>query len=131
MENLDLRENRHTQRDYSMPFKLKVVEEIERGDLNKNQAMYKYGIQGHSTVLNWLRKYGTLDWTKSSLNYMSKSKAQSPEQRIKELEAELERERQKNLLLNTIIDVAEKQYGLAIRKKPSPRQRNNSSKQGS
>lgn len=131
MENLDHRENRHTQRDYSMPFKLKVVEEIERGDLNKNQAMYKYGIQGHSTVLKWLRKYGTLDWTKSSLNYMSKSKAQSPEQRIKELEAELERERQKNLLLNTIIDVAEKQYGLAIRKKPSPGQRNNSSKQGS
>jgi hypothetical protein len=62
---------------------------------------------------------------------MTKSKKQSPEQRIKELEAALETERQKNLLLNTIIEVAEKQYGLAIRKKSFPRQRSNSSKQES
>jgi transposase-like protein len=131
MENKKHCGKKRTQKDYSVPFKLQVIEEIERGDLNKDQAMFKYGIQGHTTVLKWLRKYGNLDWTKSNSYFMSLSKKQSPEQRIKELEAALETERQKNLLLNTIIDVAEKQYGLAIRKKPSPRQRSNSSKQGS
>ena len=131
MENKKQCRKKRTQKDYSVPFKLQIVEEIERGDLNKDQAMYKYGIQGHTTVLRWLRKYSTLDWTKASTSLMTKSKKQSPEQRIKELEAALETERQKNLLLNTIIEVAEKQYGLAIRKKSFPRQRSNSSKQGS
>ena len=59
---------------------------------------------------------------------MTTSKEKTPEQRIKELEAALELEKQKTLLLNTIIDVAEKQYGLSIRKKSSPKQQRNSSK---
>ncbi len=57
------------------------------------------------------------------------SKNKTPEQRIKELEVELQQERYRNLLLNTIIDVAEKQHGFSIRKKRSPKQQSNSSKQ--
>jgi hypothetical protein len=54
---------------------------------------------------------------------------QTPEQRIKELEALLEQERRKNLLLNTIVSIAEKDYGLQIRKKSFPVQQSNSSNQ--
>lgn len=120
---------RRTQRDYTLAFKLSVVEEVEKGSLTYKQAQRKYGIQGRSTVLVWLRKLGTLDWSTLQLRPLS-FKEQTPEQRIKELEAALELEKQKNLLLTTVIDIAEKQYGLAIRKKPLPRQPKDSSRKG-
>lgn len=123
-------DRRRSQKDYTVAFKLGVVAEIERGDLNKNQAKFRYGIQGRSTVLKWLKKYGTLDWTNRCLPAMSSSSNKTPEQRIKELEALLDMEKKKNLLLNTMVDIAEKEMGLNIRKKSSTGQPRGSKKQG-
>ena len=53
---------KRTQRDYSLSFKLAVVEQVEKGEMTYQQAQNRYGIQGSSTVMNWLRKYGQLDW---------------------------------------------------------------------
>jgi transposase len=53
---------KRTSRDYSVAFKLQVVREIERGELNYDQADRKYGIQGHVTVSKWMKKYGSLAW---------------------------------------------------------------------
>ena len=53
---------KRTRRDYSLAFKLQVVGEIERGELNFDQADRKYGIQGHCTVAKWFRKHSNLDW---------------------------------------------------------------------
>ena len=44
---------RRTQKDYSMSFKLQVVNEIERGESSIRGAARKYGIQSHSTIANW------------------------------------------------------------------------------
>ncbi|MGG7007053.1 UNVERIFIED_CONTAM: IS3 family transposase, partial [Pseudomonas aeruginosa] len=52
-----------TQRDYSLSFKLAVVDQIEKGELTYKQAQMRYGIQGRSTVLVWLRKHGRQDWS--------------------------------------------------------------------
>ena len=129
MKEVEQKRRRRSQRDYSVAFKLSVVSEVEKGDLSWLQAQRKYGIQGKSTVLVWLRKLGTLDWSLPKVHDLS-SKEQSPEQRIKELEAALEKEKQKNLLLTTVIDIAEKQYGLAIRKKSFPKQPDTFKKKG-
>ena len=118
-------ERKRTQQDYTLAFKLQVVAQVERGELSYKQAQRRYGIQGRSTVLVWLRKHGNLDWNTPRL-YMSEP---SPEQRIKELEQEL-LQTQKQLraaelkakLLDTIIEVAEGQLGIEIRKKSSPKQ---------
>lgn len=123
-------DKRRTQKDYTVAFKLQVVSEIERGDLNRNQAKYRYGIQGRSTVLKWLKKYGTLDWLNPQLHLMAQSKIKTPEQRIKELEALLDKEKKRNLLLNTMVDIAEQELGLKIRKKSLTGQQSASSKQG-
>jgi transposase-like protein len=128
METIALTRKRRSQRDYSLAFKISVITQVEKGELTYKQAQKHYGIQGRSTVLTWLRKLGTLDWSEPKANYME-SKNKTPEQRIKELEEELQQERDRNLLLNTIIDVAEKQHGFSIRKKRSPKQQSNSSKQ--
>ncbi|RDL42816.1 IS3 family transposase, partial [Marinomonas piezotolerans] len=50
--------SKRTQRDYSLAFKLAVVDQVEKGELTYKQAQNKYGIQGRSTVLVWLRKHG-------------------------------------------------------------------------
>ena len=106
---------RKTQRDYSLAFKLQVVSKIEKGELNRNQAKYRYGIQGRNTILRWLRKYSTLDWKTSSQSTMNK-KEKTPGQRIKELEAALAQEKLKVELYSTAIDISDKQFGTQIRK---------------
>ena len=47
---------KRTQRDYTLAFKLAVVEQqVEKGELTYKQAQQRYGIQGRSTVLVSLR----------------------------------------------------------------------------
>lgn len=116
---------KRTQRDYNMGFKLAVIAQVEKGEVTYKQAQAAYGIQGRSTVLVWLRKHGNLDWSKSGLLMKSK---ETPAQRIKRLEKELADERAKNEILNMMIDLSDRQYGTAIRKKYLAKQSGNSSK---
>ena len=117
---------KRTQRDYNLGFKLAVVSQVEKGEMTYKQAQRAYGIQGRSTVLVWLRKHGTLDWSKPVQHQMPKSK-ETPAQKIKRLERELSDEKLKNKILNTMIDISDKQYGTTIRKKLSPNQSDASS----
>lgn len=119
MEKANEQHQKRSQRDYNMGFKLAVISEVEKGELTYKQAQRKYGIQGRSTVLVWLRKYGNLDWRKPNL-LMSKNK-ETPAQAIKRLEKELAEEKLKNKVLNTMIDISDSQYGTQIRKKFSPK----------
>lgn len=38
-----------------------MVEQVEKGELTYKQAQDRYGIQGRSTALVWLRKHGRMD----------------------------------------------------------------------
>lgn len=123
---------KRTQRDYSMSFKLQVVQEIERMEISVTGAKRKYGIQGRSTVLNWLRKFGKFDWENQTPSNMPKSQ----EQRLLELEAQVkllekqktflehqvERADKKAIIFDMMIDLAEKEYNISIRKNSSPEQ---------
>ena len=113
--------------DYNLGFKLAVVSEVEKGHLSYKEAQKKYGIQGRSTVLVWLRKHGTLDWNKQDLLAMTKSK-ETPAQQVKRLEKSLYEERLRNKILNAMIDISDEEYGTSIRKKFSPNQFNVSDK---
>jgi transposase-like protein len=123
---------KRSQKDYSMSFKLAVVQAVESGELTTTGACRKYGIQGRSTVVNWLRKYGTFDWENQTPSNMSQSK----EQRLLELEAKVkllekqksmlehqaERADKKAIIFDMMIDLAEKEYNISIRKNSSPEQ---------
>ena len=84
---------KRTQRDYTLAFKLAVVEQVEKGELTYKQAQARYGIQGRSTVLVWLRKHGRLGWGHAaSCAAMPVDKSPiplTPEQQIKALEVQL------------------------------------------
>ena len=119
-----------TQRDYSMSFKLNVVKEIESGEVTNTGACRKYGIQSRSTVVNWLRKFGNFDWENQTPSNMPKS----PEQQIMELEARvrlLEKQKtflekqayvadKKAIIFDMMIDLAEQEYQIDIRKNSPP-----------
>ena len=119
---------KRTQKDYHLGFKLAVISQVEKGEMTYKQAQRTYGIQGRSTVLVWLRKHGTLDWSNPQLHFMSNPKGETPAQQIKRLEKELSDERLKNEILNTMIDISDQQYGMAIRKKFLPKQSGASAK---
>lgn len=116
---------KRTQRDYTLAFKLSVVDQVEHGELTYKEAQKRYGIQGRSTVLTWLRKHGHLDWSNlSSSDLLSTemnkkpSLPQTPEQRIKALEAELKDANLKAQLFEAMLDVIKTEYGVKLPKKP-------------
>src|SRR5205809_5728721 len=128
MNNVNEKKNylRRTQRDYSLAFKLQVVDEVEKGYLTYKQSQKKYGIQGRSTVLVWLRKHGTLDW-KSKQPVKEK---QPPKTYISQLEAKIKRLEAEKEILNRAIDIADDMFGTDIRKKYLPLSEKASSRQG-
>jgi transposase-like protein len=123
---------KRTQRDYPLSFKIQVVREIESGSISSRGAMRKYGVQGHGTVLEWRRKYGTFD----QANKITEEFMQTPQQKIRELEQRLRLlERQNKFLgeqlkeaedkaniLDRVIEIASSELGVPIRKKLSPGQ---------
>jgi transposase-like protein len=119
MDNTESKRTRRSQRDYTMGFKLQVVAAVEKGDMTYKQAQKIYGIQGRSTVLTWLRKHGKLDWTDPVRLTMPKTPkaTETPAQKIKRLERELDDERLRNLLLNEMVDILDAEYGAGLRKK--------------
>jgi transposase-like protein len=108
---------------YSEVFKKAVVQEVLSGGLCKDEARRKYGIRGNSAILNWMRKFD------DSSTYPMKKKGRTPGRDITELEAEnkrlkeeLEHERLRSLSLNVMIDLAEEQFKIPIRKKSGAKQ---------
>lgn len=117
---------KRTQRDYSLAFKLQVVNEVEKGLLTWKQSQTKYGIQGRSTVLVWLRKHGSLDWT----NKRPMKKKAPPKTYISELEAKIKRLEAEKEILNRAIDIADALLHTDIRKKYLPLSQKASEQQG-
>lgn len=117
MEEQDVKGyQRKTQRDYSLSFKLQIVDAVEKGEFTYKQAQLRYGIQGRSTVLVWLRKHGRLDWSEST----QMKKREAPNKKIKELERKLKRLEMEKEILNQAIDISDEMFGTEIRKKCLP-----------
>jgi transposase len=123
---------KRTQKDYPLSFKLAVVQEVSSGAIGVKVAMRKYGIQGHGTITEWRRKYGIFDIDFQTAGIMSKS----PQQKIFELEQKvriLEKEKafleqeminatDKANILDRLVQLAEEEYSIRIRKNFSAEQ---------
>ena len=121
---------KRTQKDYNLSLKLQIVQDIEQGKLSTTGAQRKYGIQSRSTVVNWLRKYGNFDWENQTPSHMPKT----PEQKLLELEQEIkllkkqksflekqvEQSDRKVIMFDMMINLAEKEYNIPIRKNSKP-----------
>lgn len=118
---------------YSEDFKRKIVSEYLESDLTKREILDKYGIKANSAIQEWMRKFGITDpYAKKdyiglpNTNRLKKKKPDLSEvelenyalnKRIKELEKLLGEEKIRSEMYSRVIEIAEKDYKLAIRKK--------------
>lgn len=109
---------------YSEDFKWKVVREVLSGKITKEEARRVYSIKGNCTVLYWMRAYsGVADYryggsVAENIEQMAKtSDQQRAAQEIARLKQELKRERMRADLWQKMMEVAEEELGVPIRKK--------------
>lgn len=119
---------------YTREEKLSIIKDYLTSDLSKNAIEKKYGIS-NGILSQWLRIFGADKNTKSvMLRKISKRKTeesgdkkiigenQELVKRIAELEKELEYEKLRSLAYSTLIDIAEKDFNIEIRKKDGAKQ---------
>ncbi len=106
-------------------FKFKVVQEYLETSISLKDLMDKHQIKGHSCVNNWTRKFGLSKPDQSQINILRTMKEESDktakeqelELKVMQLEQELDHEKLRTLALTTMIDIAERDLKIPIRKK--------------
>lgn len=107
---------------YSNSLKKEVVREVQSGLLSKAEARRKYDIPGSSSIIEWIRKFDSkLPDNRKIMDY-KKSDKDALIKRIKELERQLEDEQMRSFGLSKMIDIAEDQLKITIRKKSITKQ---------
>lgn len=111
---------------YEVSFRRWLVSEIDSCRMSLAEAKKKFKLPLHFNTLysqSWQRKYSDeIHISLQSMNSKERTDNVKLEQRIKELEKQLELAQMKNVAINTMIDIAEKDYKLVIRKKFGPKQ---------
>ena len=105
---------------YSGAFKQKVVTEIENGKFSVGEANRVYGISGTATVYNWLRRYGKGHLINKTVVVKMKNESdriKQLEKEKRELEAALAKTQVRVVVLESVIDAAEQELKIDIKKK--------------
>lgn len=124
---------RQEKRAYSELFRRKVIEEYLRTGASKMSLLKKYDIRFKSAIQKWMEQLGYIDIHQkggylppatipalpSKKKQISPTSGQSQEARIKELKCLLEDEQLRSEAYSRMIDIAEKEFNIPIRKKPN------------
>ena len=105
---------------YSPAFQRKVVEEIENGKFTVGEIRRIYDIKGSDTIERWLKKLGRSHLLSRVIRIEmkdEKDKLKELERQKRELESALAQAHLKILSLETMIDIAEDQFDIKIKKK--------------
>jgi transposase-like protein len=112
-------------------FKRKVVQEVLSGGISKEAARRKYGLKGKSGILQWMRKFGVATEKEEKVvtnrfvimeRKQKKEEAKSKDEQIKLLEKALANAELKAEGYSRMIQIAEDQFKIKIRKKLSTKQ---------
>ena len=106
-------------------FKLRVVQEYLSTGISQTELKKKYNFGGNNKISNWMRKFGLTTLSEEQLELhqaMEKeiqktSLEQELELKVKKLEADLKLEQLRTKALSTMIDIAERELKIDIRKK--------------
>ncbi len=111
--------------NYETSFRRWLVVEIESGRMSWQEARSRFKLPYHFDALykQWQKKYSEdIVLTLPLMSAKDRTNNEELEKRVKDLEKQLELAQMKIVALNTVIDIAEKDYKLEIRKKSGPRQ---------
>lgn len=117
---------------YSTAFKLKVISQIESGQFSIEEARRIYNIGGSTTIQKWIKKYGKnhllskvvrieMRGEKDHLKKLEKEKS--------ELESALAKAHLKIMALESLIESAEEDLGIEL-KKSTEKQRSSKRSKG-
>ena len=106
-------------------FKLRVVQEYLSTGISQTELKKKYNFGGNNNISNWMRKFGLTTLSEEQLELhqaMEKeiektSLEQELELKVRKLEANLKFEQLRTKALSTMIDIAERELKVDIRKK--------------
>lgn len=132
MDKIIIKEQRH----YPESFKHLVIREYLSGGIGYRALLKKYDIRSSGSIARWMRQLGytevpekdrylatakPLSLPSKKVNKDQPSDALSQEQRIKELERLLEDEQLRSEAYRRMIEIAEKELNIPIRKKSDTR----------
>lgn len=107
-------------------FRRWLVREILSGRMTRKEAMDRFDFGNNSprkTLDWWMKQYSpSIPVTLPVMSEKERQKLEALQKQVKELEKQLENAQMKNVALETMIDVAEEQLKIKIRKKPGPKQ---------
>ena len=105
--------------------KLKVVQEYMDTDVSQRELMQKFNIRGVNTIKKWMRKFDMQAPSQQEIELqrtMAKQKEKTAyerelEAKVAKLEQQLDYEQLRTLALDTMIEIAERDLKISIRKK--------------
>lgn len=103
-----------------------LVREIQAGRMTIGEAceqMASYSKSPRALIYVWQKQFASqIDFTLPVMSEKEKAKLQAAHKRMRQLEKQLEDAQMKNIALETMIDIAEEQLKITIRKKSGPKQ---------
>lgn len=114
-----------TVKRYSTSFKQKVISEIESGKLTKSEARRLYGIGSDTSIQKWIKQLGKLHLLNKVVRIELKdevSRLKQLEKEKRDLESALAQAHLKLIVYETLIELAEEDLGVDLKKKLKSRQ---------
>jgi len=114
---------------YSETFKWEVVQDVLSGKYTKAEARRLHGIRSKCAVLYWMRKFSGNKKYRQPSEFEAKPKTMEKRElekvnqsKIAELEKALEKEKQRAEIWKKMVEIAEEEYGIEIKKKYGAKQ---------
>jgi transposase-like protein len=123
MKEIRIEEITSLKEKHPLSFKRWLAREIESGKISRKEAKERYSLNSESTIWGWVQQYGLgKDVSLAMMTPEEKQTQAALEKRIKALEKALDMANLKNIATETMIDIAEEQFNIPIRKKAGPKQ---------
>ena len=111
---------------YEVAFRRWLVGELDSGRMSVGDALERFNINpasGSRLIARWRKQYACeIPLTLPLMSEKERLKLESLQKQLKQLEKQLEDAQMKNMALETLIDVAEENLKISIRKKSGPKQ---------
>lgn len=112
-------------------YQRQIVSRVERDRMDIDEAVHKYHIRNKATLVEWIRKYGIFDIDYIVVQPMKPSKDTSEVRKLKELlrakddeisrlKKEAHLSRQREIMVEAIIEVVKEDYNIDLSKKAIP-----------
>ena len=118
--------NKNEKGTYEIAFRRWLVRELDAGRITVKDAIERFNFNpasAYTLLRDWRKKYASdIAVTLPAMTEKERQKLEALQKKMKQMEKQLEDAQMKNIALETMIDVAEEQLKIAIRKKSGPKQ---------